>query len=117
MRMRLSPLTTAEQQVAAQNAYIINRFLSANRLPAEDWYDVVVFRYLLTVKRWFAQPDLYRYNFNTLAWNAMRSAVGHERDKRRQMETVSLDDPVPGTDDLTWADLVTEKNLEYIPYL
>lgn len=47
----------------------------------------------------------------------MRSAVGHEKRKRsRQIKTVSLDDPVPGTDGLTWADIITEDNLDYIPY-
>lgn len=118
MRMQLSPLTAAEQAVAAQNAYMIPRFLAANRLPVDDWYDVVVFRYLLTVKKWFARPELYKYEFSTLAWQAMRSAVGHERDKdRHRIQTVSLDEAIPGTENLTLADLVTEDNLDYIPYL
>ncbi len=118
MRMQLSPLTPAEQTVAAQNAYMISRFLAANRLPTDDWYDVVVFRYLLTVKKWFARPELYKYEFSTLAWQAMRSAVGHEREKRhRRIQTISLDEAIPGTDGLTWGDMVTEDNLDYIPYL
>ena len=49
-----------EREVAERNAYMIPRFLAANRLPADDWYDVVVFRYLLTVKKWFACPELYQ---------------------------------------------------------
>lgn len=118
MRMQLSPLTAAEQSVAAQNAYMIFRFLAANRLPADDWYDVVVFRYLLTVKNWFARPELYKYEFSTLAWQGMRSAVDSERRKqRRRIQTVSLDEEIPGTDGFTWADMVTTDNLEYIPYL
>lgn len=118
MRMQLSPLTAAEQAVATQNAYMISRFLAANRLPVDDWYDVVVFRYLLTVKKWFARPELYKYEFSTLAWQGMRSAVDSERRKqRRRIQTVSLDEVIPGTDGFTWADIVTEDNLEYIPYL
>lgn len=47
----------------------------------------------------------------------MRSAVGHERQKqKRRIQTVSLDEPIPGTDGLTYADIVTEENLNYIPY-
>lgn len=66
---------------------------------------------------WFDRPDLYRYEFSTIAWNNMRSAVGHERQKqKRRIQTVSLDEPIPGTDGLTYADIVTEENLNYIPY-
>lgn len=118
MRMQLSPLTAAEQTVAAQNAYMIQRFLAANRLPLDDWYDVVVFRYLLTVKKGFARPELYKYEFSTLAWQGMSSAVNNERRKQsRRIQTISLDEAIPGTDGLTWAEIVTEDNLEYIPYL
>lgn len=78
---------------------------------------MVIFRYLLTVENWFRRPRLYRYEFTTIAWNAMRSAVGNERKKQsRQIKTVSLDDPVPGTDGLTWNDIITEDNLDFIPY-
>ncbi len=34
-----------------------------------------------------------------------------------KVKTVSLDDPVPGTDGLTWQDIITEDNLEYTPYI
>lgn len=118
MRLQLSPLTAAERCVAAQNAYMIPRFLASRKLPLDDWYDVVVFRYLLTVKRWFACPELYKYEFSTIVWRAMSSAVGHEREKqRRRIQTISLDDVIPGTDGITWGEMVTEDNLEYIPYL
>lgn len=118
MRSQLSPLTAAEQRVAAQNAYMIPRFLRARNLPLDDWYDVVVFRYLLTVKNWFARPELYKYEFSTIAWQAMRSAVDNEYRKRhRRIQAISLDDIIPGTDGLTWAEMVTEDNLDYIPYL
>ena len=30
--------------------------------------------------------------------------------------TVSLDDPIPGTDGLTYGDIITEDNLNYTPY-
>ena len=62
MKTQLRPLSPIEREVAEQNAYMISRFLAANRLPADDWWDVVVFRYLLTVKNWFSRPELSSTN-------------------------------------------------------
>ncbi len=118
MKTQLRPLSPIEREVAERNAYMISRFLAANRLPADDWWDVVVFRYLLTVKNWFTRPELYKYEFSTLAWQGMRSAVDNERRKQsRRIQTISLDEVIPGTEGLTWADMVTEDNLDYTPYL
>ena len=48
----------------------------------------------------------------------MSSAIDNERRKqKRRIQTISLDEVIPGTEDLTWADMVTEDNLAYIPYL
>ena len=116
--MFLVPLSEAEKSVAHQNYWLVKRFLELRKLPEDEWFDVVVFRYLLTVERWFRQPELYKYEFSTIAWNAMRSAVANERKKqRRQIKTVSLDEFIPGTDGLTWGDVVTKEHLDYTPYL
>ena len=83
-------------------------------LPVDEYLDVAVFGYLLAVKRWFARPDLYRYEFTTIACAAMRSAIGNEQRKQsRRIKTVSLDDPIPGTDGMTWEDIITEDHLVY----
>lgn len=111
----LRPLTPPEQELAARNCALIDRFLAKNRLPAADWYDVVVFGYLLAVEKWFARPQLCRFSFSTIAWNAMLTKVGNERRaQERRIKTVSLDDPIPGTDGLTYADIITEDNLSTI---
>ena len=84
---------------------------------SDDWYDVVVFRYLLTVQNWMERPELHRYAFSTIAWRAMSSAVSNERRKRqRRIQTVSLDAPVPDTDGVTIGDTITADNLCYVPY-
>lgn len=58
--------------------------------------------------------DLYRYEFTTIACAAMRSAIGNEQRKQsRRIKTVSLDDPIPGTDGMTWEDIITEDHLVY----
>ena len=116
-RQALRPLAPHERALAEQNHDLVYQFLHANRLPESEYYDVVIFRYLLTVENWFRRPDLYHYQFSTVAWHAMSSALHSDtKKKRRQIKTVSLDDRIPGCEDLTWGDVVTEKNLEYVPY-
>lgn len=118
MRKTFRPLTAAEQEVAAQNLWVVKSFLHQQRLSFDDWYDVVIFRYLQTVVLWFERPDLYKYEFSTIAWRNMRSAVHNERVKQsRRIQTVSLDELIPGTDGLTYADIVTDENLHYTPYI
>ncbi len=118
VRMTLEPLSPEEKAVAEQNYWIVGHFLRSERLSPDEWFDVVIFRYLLTIERWFRQPELYRYEFISIVWNAMRSAVGNERKKQnRRIKTISLDAPMPNADTLTWADVITEDNLDYIPYL
>ena len=113
-RQRLSPLSPAQQAVAARHCQMIDRYIAQRALPKEEYYDVVVFGYLLAVKKWFNRPDLYQYEFSTIAWASMRSAVSNERRKRaRRIKTVSLDDPIPGTEGMTWADIITEEHLVY----
>lgn len=114
-RTPYTPLTEEEQLFAAGNHYIIGQYLNKRKLPVNEWYDVVVFRYLLSVKRWFAQPGLHRYRFRTVACAAMRSAVTAELKKQtRRIQTESLDAVLPGTEGCTLHELVTADNLNYI---
>ena len=113
-RQRLSPLSLAEQAVAAQHCQMIDRYIAQQALPKDEYYDVVAFGYLLAVKKWFNRPDLYQYEFSTIAWASMRSAVSNERRRQaRRIRTVSLEDLILGTDGMTWEDIVTEKHLTY----
>lgn len=106
-----SPLTEEERNFATENHYLIRKYLNIRRLSFDEWYDVVVFRYLLSVKRWFAIPELHEHNFEIIAFYAMRSAIGHEVDKRhRQIKTISLDEVYAEDGTLTLADLITYDN-------
>lgn len=112
-----SPLTPEEQDFAAENHDLIRKYLSIRRLPYDEWYDVVIFRCLLSVKRWFAIPELHKHNFEIIAFYAMRSAIGHEQEKqKRRIKTISLDEVIPGTDGMTYAETVTYDNLDYTNY-
>lgn len=117
-RTQYTPLTEEEQQFAAENHYIVEKFLRCRGLQKSEWYDVVIFRYLLSVKKWFQRPELHRWEFAAIAFNDMRSAVWCERDKQgRRIQTVSLDGLVPGTEDLKLIDTITEDNLKFVLYV
>lgn len=116
-RTQYTPLTEEEQQFAADNHHIVDKFLRSRGLQKNEWYDVVIFRYLLSVKKWHLRPELHQWEFAAIAFNDMRSAVWSERGKQgRRIQTVSLDGIVPGTDDLMLMDTITGDNLNYVPY-
>lgn len=101
------PLTPEEAQFATDHINIVWWYLDQQGLDRAEWFDVVIFRYLLTVKRWLALPDLQQVKFVTVACSAMRSAIGHEREKQaKEPRSVSLYDVIPGTDDLQYIDTI-----------
>lgn len=101
------PLTPKESDFAADNFGIIRWYLNKECLPWEDWFDVVISSYLLSVKRWFAVPNLQQYSFVTIACRAMKSAVGNEKRKQaKQPQIVSLYEPILGTDGLCFIDVI-----------
>lgn len=106
------PLTSKEAQFATDNINVVWWYLDQEGLDRAEWFDVVIFRYLLTVKRWFALPDLHTVKFITLACSAMRSAIGNERRKQgKEPKTISLYDPIPGTDDLYYIDTIAAPDM------
>ena len=116
-RTQYTPLTAEEQCFAESNHYVVEQFLKRNRLEPDDWYDVVIFRYLLSVKKWHQEPELHKWKFSTIAGQGMRSAVGNEKKKdSRRIQTISLDGVIPGTEDMTYMDKITADNLDYINY-
>lgn len=117
-RTQYTPLTAEERRFAEENHHIVDEFLRGRRLPKNEWYDVVIFRYLLSVKKWFQRPELHQWKFKAIAYKDMRSAVTCERGKQsRRIQTVSLDGIVPGTEDLMLMDTITEDNLKFVLYV
>lgn len=102
-----APLTEEEAVFAVDNLFLIEKYLRIRRLKIDDWYDVVIFRYLRSVKRWFALEELHQYSFQSIAFKAMQSAIGGEQMKqKRRIQTISLDAIIHGTDSLTLMDVV-----------
>lgn len=62
-RQTLTTLSPAERSVAEQHYRLVEWYVRHRGLPVDEYLDVAVFGYLLAVKRWFARPDLYRYEF------------------------------------------------------
>lgn len=111
----MQAFTAEECRFAEENHHIIGEYLQMRRLPENEWYDVVVFRYLNAVRNWLARPELHKWKFRTIAYQGMRSAIWNENRKQgRQIKTVSLEEIIPGTDGATYMDFVTEENLRYI---
>lgn len=101
------PLTNEEAAFAEERLSIVWKYLGWRRLDPSEWFDVVVPRYLLTVKRWFTIPELWVHEFDTLAKGGMRSAVYNEfRRRRSRPQEVSLFAPIPGTNGLTLEDIL-----------
>lgn len=112
-RAKLTPLTEGERQFAQENYGLVWDFLNKKGLDPDEWHGVVVMRYLLSVKKWFSQPELHKWRFGTVAYQDMRGAVANEYKKQgRRLKTASLDETVPGTDGCTYMDMVTYGNLD-----
>lgn len=110
-------LSEEECAFITENHHMVGEYLRMRRLPEDEWYDVVIFRFLRAVRLWFTRQDLHQWSFRTIAYQNMRSAIGCELEKQgRRIKTVSLDAQIPGTDGITLADTVTNENKNFINY-
>ena len=71
-------LNPEQQQFAEQNHQIVECFLSKKRLDADEFYDVVIFGYLLAVQEYLEKPRLSDYAFSTIAWRNMNDCLINE---------------------------------------
>ncbi|MDD3251796.1 MAG: hypothetical protein PHV18_04455 [Lachnospiraceae bacterium] len=97
-------LTKLEREFAEEHHGLIYRFLQAHRLPIDEFYGDVAIRYTRSVKRYFQEPKLQQYEFSTIAWRAMESAIWAKRKRdrpRKEMIACSLNE-------------ITDKGTEYL---
>lgn len=99
---KIHELNDQQKQFAALHHDIVENFLRRNLLDADEFYDVVIFGYLLAVQEYLEKPELAEYAFSTIAWRNMKDCLAKEylyrtRDKRTatvtlfEDETMSLD--------------------------
>lgn len=79
------PLTKEQRDFATKWHNLIYTFLNEKGLPVEDYYDIVVFGFLRAVRRYFTEPELLKYSFSTIAWQAMDcDLTNHYKSQFRQ---------------------------------
>ncbi len=107
-------LNERQKRFAEEHHGVIESFLSSRGLSVDEYYDVVVFRYLRAVKQYDEREDLKQYAFSTIANNHMRSALGHHFEKERRerdgFTILSLDYKFADSN-LTFGDIVADERV------
>jgi RNA polymerase sigma factor (sigma-70 family) len=87
-------LNKKQQRFAEKNHNLIYKFLNAYRISEDDYYDVIVFGYLQSIKSYFEKPGLSgKYAFSTIAWNTMRTSLAnhYQEQSRSKRKAVIID--------------------------
>lgn len=108
----MRPMTDHERSFAEENHSLVYRFLSANGLSEDAYYDIVIFGYLQAVQEYCADKDTQKYQFSTVAWRKMDCAIKDHRryqeSKKRSVCTVSIHDPVSQEATQRWEDILQD---------
>lgn len=76
LREKDVPLTDEQAAFAAEHHdKTVYGFLGRRQLPADEFYDVIIFGYLKAVRDYLTRGDLRKYAFATIAKQDMRSAL------------------------------------------
>lgn len=85
MEMQVTiPLTERERSFAERNHYLVLNFLDRNELEMDEYYDVLIFRYLRAVKQYLSAQQLT--DFATQANKALGLALRDCLKKQAQLE-------------------------------
>ena len=71
------PLTPEQRLFAAEHHDLVYKFLRKKRLSIDEFYDVVIFAYLRSVRCYLTESRLRQYSFTTIAWKLMNGAVSN----------------------------------------
>lgn len=108
-------LNERQREFAARNHKVLEDFLKYRGLPHDEFYDVVVFRFLRAVKQYDERDDLKQYSFRTIADNHMRSALGGYfkklKKQREKMQMLSLDYPIYENSKFTLSDVIADERV------
>lgn len=87
IKRQIRQLTPIERQFATENYLLIRKFLRLSKLDAEEFFDVVVFEYLLSVEIYLNNAELRnRCNFESVSYMYMRRAVYRHFRERKTMK-------------------------------
>ena len=102
-------LSSSEREFAEEHHNLVYAFLKKKELDIDEFYDIVIFAYLTAVRRYFINKNLMQYNFSTIAWRAMESAVYKEKRKKSPI-FISLDEPLFRNSDVTLIDSLGQED-------
>lgn len=63
------PLTKEQQTFATAHHSLVYKFLNENRLPEDEFYDVVIFGYLKAVRDYFSDLTAQQFTFSTIGYD------------------------------------------------
>lgn len=108
-------LTEGQEQFLAEHHYLVENFLKYRGLPMDEFYDVVIFRFMRAVKQYDERDDLKQYKFSTIANNAMRSALSNhfakEKRRNKKVQILSLDYQFEDSS-LTLGDVISDERVD-----
>lgn len=110
------PLTPEQRLFADEHHDLVYKFLRKKRLSIDEFYDVVIFAYLRSVRRFLTDPILRQYSFVTIAWSSMNCAIYNyyrsQRTLKHSADVVSLYNR-PSEDSLSLEETIAAPN----PYM
>ena len=75
-KQRIRPLTPTERKFAEEKYHLITDFLKRSKLDAEEFFDIVVFDFLLSVEIYLNSEDLQKKcNFEAFSYMYMKRIV------------------------------------------
>src|SRR5689334_15275719 len=96
----MEKLNNEQRVFAEQNHNLIYSFLNSNKLDEDNFYDIAAIGYLKSVKKYFDEEKLRKYNFSTIAYKTMKREVhnhfSYMSRKKRNANVVSLDESCSG---------------------
>lgn len=83
---QLRPLTPTEKHYVEENYHLIMDFMKKSKLDAEEFFDVVIFDFLLSVEKYLNDTELQaKCNFEAVSYMYMKRAVhSHFRKQKAQ---------------------------------
>lgn len=91
-KQRIRPLTPTERKFSEDNYHLITKFLKCSKLDAEEFFDIVVFNFLLAVEIYLNNTKLQRKcSFEAVSYMYMKRALfvhfRKRKAKKRSSET------------------------------
>lgn len=110
--MKMYQLTESQRKFAEEQHSILEKFLQRKRLPFDEYYDVVVFRFLSAVQEFVELEDLSDEDFENLAVRHMQKALdNHFKKQKREQKCWSLDYQIPKSR-MTFGDTIVSGHLD-----